>query len=72
VLYAGHQTAPTGVIHPRFDAPQRVRGMTKLAKRTGLTRMGLYKALSKDGNPSLDTVLRVLHALDLRLSAKAV
>jgi probable addiction module antidote protein len=49
----------------------RARGMTKLAKRTGLTRMGLYKALSKDGNPSLDTVLRVLHALGLRLTAKA-
>ena len=50
----------------------RARGMTKLAKRTGLTRMGLYKALSKDGNPSLDTVLRVLHALGLRLDRKSV
>jgi len=49
----------------------RARGMTKLAKSTGLTRMGLYKALSKDGNPSFDTVLRVLHALGLRLAAKA-
>ena len=49
----------------------RARGMTKLAKRTGLTRMGLYKALSKDGNPSLDTVLKVLHALGLRLTAKS-
>lgn len=49
----------------------RARGMTDLAKRTGLTRMGLYKALSKDGNPSFDTVLKVLHALGLRLAAKA-
>jgi probable addiction module antidote protein len=49
----------------------RARGMTELAKRTGLTRMGLYKALSKDGNPSLDTVLKVLHALGLRLTATA-
>ena len=49
----------------------RARGMTKLAKSTGLTRMGLYKALSKNGNPSLDTVLKVLHALGIRLSAKA-
>ena len=49
----------------------RARGMTKLAQRTGLTRMGLYKALSKDGNPSLDTVLKVLHALGLRLTAKS-
>jgi probable addiction module antidote protein len=49
----------------------RAQGMTRLARRTGLTRMGLYKALSKDGNPSLDTVLKVLHALGLRLAAKA-
>ncbi len=49
----------------------RAQGMTRLAKRTGLTRMGLYKALSKDGNPRLDTVLKVLHALGLRLTAKA-
>ena len=50
-------------------AVARARGMTNLAKRTGLTRMGLYKALSKDGNPSFDTVLKVLHALGLRLTA---
>jgi probable addiction module antidote protein len=47
------------------------RGMTELAKRIGFTRMRLYKTLSKDGNPSLDTVLRVLQALGLRLSAQA-
>jgi probable addiction module antidote protein len=49
----------------------RTRGMTKLAKHAGLTRMGLYKALSKDGNPSLDTVIKVLHAVGIRLTAKA-
>lgn len=49
----------------------RARGMTTLAKRTGLTRIGLHKAISRDGNPSLDTVLKVLHALGLRLTAKA-
>ena len=31
----------------------RARGMLQLSKETGLTREGLYKALSKDGNPSL-------------------
>lgn len=49
----------------------RARGMVQLAKDTGLTREGLYKALSKDGNPSLATVLKVMHALGLRLAAKA-
>ena len=44
----------------------RARGMVQLAKKTGLTREGLYKALSKDGNPSLGTVLKVLKALGLK------
>jgi probable addiction module antidote protein len=48
----------------------RARGMMQLAKDTGLTRVGLYKALSKDGNPSLGTVLKVLQALHLRISLR--
>ncbi len=46
----------------------RARGMVRLAKATGLTREGLYKALSKDGNPRLGTVLKVLKALGLKLT----
>jgi probable addiction module antidote protein len=49
----------------------RARGMVRLAKDTGLTREGLYKALSKDGNPSLGTVLKVMKALGLRFEVKA-
>jgi len=40
----------------------------QLAKETGLTREGLYKALSAEGNPSLGTVLKVLKALGLKLT----
>jgi probable addiction module antidote protein len=36
----------------------RAYGMDRLAKDTGLTREGLYKALSADGNPSLGTILK--------------
>lgn len=46
----------------------RARGMMRLAKATGMTREGLYKALSKDGNPSLGTVLKVMRALGLKLT----
>jgi probable addiction module antidote protein len=46
----------------------RALGMVRLAKDTGLTREGLYKALSKEGNPSLGTVLKVVHALGLKLT----
>lgn len=42
-------------------------GMTKLAKETGMTRAGLYKALSKDGNPSFDTIVKAMRALGVRL-----
>jgi probable addiction module antidote protein len=48
----------------------RARGMVQLAKETGLTREGLYKALSKDGNPSLGTVLKVLRALGLKFTPR--
>ena len=72
-LIASFEEAPNDAayIAAALGDVARARGMTALAKRTGLTRMGLYKAQSKDGNPSYDTVLKVLHALGLRLQAKA-
>ena len=45
----------------------RARNMSQLARDTGLTREGLYKALSGEGNPSFATVLKVANALGLRL-----
>jgi len=46
----------------------RARGMTQIAKDTGLSRESLYRALSDDGNPEMTTLLAVLSALGLRLS----
>lgn len=46
----------------------RARNMTQLASRTGLTRMGLYKALSGSGNPSFATVSKVARALGLKIT----
>lgn len=48
----------------------RARGMTQLAKDTGLGRESLYKALSGKGNPSFATILKVMNALGLRLAAQ--
>jgi len=45
----------------------RARNMSQLARETGMTREGLYKALSAAGNPSFGTVLKVAHALGLDL-----
>lgn len=47
----------------------RARGMAQLARDTGLSREGLYKALSPEGNPEFSTVVKVIHALGLRLHA---
>lgn len=49
----------------------KARGMSQLARDTGLGRESLYKALSGEGNPSFGTILKVIHALGLRLEAHA-
>lgn len=46
----------------------RARGMSQVARDTGLTREGLYKALSEHGNPSYATVVKVMHAVGLKLT----
>lgn len=45
----------------------RAKGMTALARETGLGRESLYKALSPTGNPELATIMRVIDALGLQL-----
>ena len=49
----------------------RSKGMTKIARATGLGRESLYKALSAVGNPELATVLKVMSALGLKLKVAA-
>ncbi len=44
--------------------------MSQLASETGLSRQSLYAALSEDGNPTLDTVLKVMKALGVELTAR--
>jgi len=45
----------------------RARGMTQLARETGLAREALYRSLSPSGNPSFATVCKVMHTLGLKL-----
>jgi probable addiction module antidote protein len=49
----------------------RAVGMSKVARQSGLSRESLYKSLSANGNPSLDTVLRVARAVGVRFHASA-
>jgi probable addiction module antidote protein len=48
----------------------RARGMSEIAKNAGLNRESLYKALGETGNPEFSTVMRVVSALGLTLSAR--
>ncbi len=47
----------------------RARGMSEVAREAGMSRESLYRALSADGNPEFATVLKVMRALGLQLSA---
>lgn len=49
----------------------KARGIMELAEKTGMTRAGLYKALSPNGNPSFSTILKITHAMGLKLVPKA-
>ncbi len=48
----------------------RSEGMTEISKRTGLGRQALYKALSEQGNPTLETVTAIIKSLGLRLTVQ--
>jgi len=47
----------------------RAQGMSQVARDSGLSRESLYKALSGERSPSFDTILKVVAALGLKLSA---
>ncbi|HQV04420.1 MULTISPECIES: addiction module antidote protein [unclassified Novosphingobium] len=83
---AKYITTPDGVIDLLNDALEsghvpyiahalgviaRSEGMTKLAAKTGVNRQALYTALSENGNPTLDTLLKVMAALGMRLKCEA-
>lgn len=50
----------------------RAKGMIQLAHDTGMSRERLYRALSAEGNPEFATVMKVIHALGVRLHADPI
>lgn len=48
------------------------RGFKNLAEEAGLSRESLYRTLSVDGNPKLDTVFKIIHALGLKLTVEPI
>ena len=59
------------LVNLALGAVARSKGMTEIARRTGLGRQSLYKALSAGGRPEFGTVLRVVRALGLKLTVTA-
>lgn len=58
-------------IRTALNAVARARGMTGLFKESCVARQALYKALGKEGNPTLDTLLAVTRALGVKLTVAA-
>jgi probable addiction module antidote protein len=69
-LAAALETDDAAFVSRSLGVIARARGMTRIAKETGLRRESLYKALGENGNPELTTLLRVMKALGVRLSVK--
>lgn len=70
-LEAALEDGDPAVVAAALGDIARAKGMSWIARETGLGRENLYKALSPDGNPEFSTVLKVVRALGLRLRATA-
>lgn len=57
------------LIRTALGSIARAKGMSQLARDTGISREGLYRALSADGNPEFSTVMKVIRALGVKLHA---
>ena len=68
-LEAAFEDSDPALISAAIGDAARAYGMARLARDTGLARESLYRALSENGNPEFMTVLKVLNAFGLRLSA---
>lgn len=71
LLEAALEDGHPQVIAAALGAIARAQGMAKIAKETGLNQKSLYRALSGEGNPELETFIKVVRALGLHLHASA-
>jgi probable addiction module antidote protein len=62
------ETGDSAFVSDALGVVARARGMSGVARTAGMSRESLYRALSADGNPKFETVLRVMHALGLQFS----
>jgi probable addiction module antidote protein len=50
----------------------RAKGMSQVAEEAGVGRASLYKTLRADSNPEFETIMRVMHALGVRISVEPI
>ena len=64
------ETGDAGYIAKAMGVVARAKGMTELARETGLSREQLYRSFSEHGNPTLKTILAVMKALGVDMAAR--
>jgi probable addiction module antidote protein len=64
------ETGDADFVRDALGVVARARGMGEIAKNAGLNRESLYKALGETGNPEFATVMRIVRAMGLTLSAR--
>lgn len=69
-LTAAFETGDLEFIRDALGTVVKSIGVAKVSGQIGLTREGLYKSLGKSGNPEFATIMRIVRALGLTLSAK--
>ena len=69
-LDAALEDGDPALIRHALNVIARARGLTQIARDSGVTRESLYRALGEDGNPEFTTVLKVVHALGMRLRTR--
>jgi probable addiction module antidote protein len=69
-IAAALETGDADFVRDALGLVARARGMAEVARNAGLNRESLYKALGEAGNPEFATVMRIVRALGLTLSAR--
>ncbi len=69
-ITAALETGDADFVRDALGIVAKARGMGQVAKNAGLNRESLYKALGETGNPEFATVMRIVRALGLTLSAR--
>lgn len=70
-IEAAFEAGDPAVITHALGVVARAKGMSQVARESGLSREALYKALTPDGDPKLSSFLSVMRALGMKVTARA-